>query len=169
MGKQEHLIVIGRFGRPHGVKGLISVQSFTDPKDNILSYSNWQVHIDNQWQPLNVLRIEVHNKAILVLIENFENREIAARLTNAEIAVCRDQLPELADGAFYWHELIGMNVINAEGIAFGSVIEVMPTGANDVLIVQGAKRHLIPYVPGRFILEISKENNRITVDWDVDF
>ena len=48
-------------------------------------------------------------------------------------------------------------------------VEVMPTGSNDVLVVQGEKRHLIPYLPGQFILDINDSQQIITVDWDMDF
>jgi 16S rRNA processing protein RimM len=62
-----------------------------------------------------------------------------------------------------------MKVINQQGQIFGQVVEVMPTGSNDVLVVQGEKRHLIPYLPGQFIIEINDESQTITVDWDMDF
>jgi 16S rRNA processing protein RimM len=45
----------------------------------------------------------------------------------------------------------------------------MATGANDVLVVEGEKRHLVPYLPGRFVIDIDTKQRLITVDWDVDF
>ena len=53
-------------------------------------------------------------------------------------------------------------MINQQGQTFGKVIEVMPTGANDVLVVEGDKRHLIPYLPGKFIIDINLSQNLIT-------
>jgi 16S rRNA processing protein RimM len=169
VSNQENWVVIGRFGRPHGLKGFITLQSFTDPQDNILHYTNWHIFLKNTWQPVKILSTEVHNKAITVKIAGYPERELVACLTNVEIAVQKDQLAQLKPGEYYWHQLIGMHVVNQEGDSFGTVTEIMPTGANDVLVVQGEKRYLIPYLPGQFIIEINDSQQMITVDWDVDF
>lgn len=169
MNNQASWVVIGRFGRPHGIKGFVTVHSFTEPRDNILRYTDWHVFLNYQWQPVKLLAVETHSKAIIAQVEGYPERELVTRLTNAEIAVQQDQLAELDPGEYYWHQLIGMNVLNQKGESFGTVVEILPTGANDVLVVQGEKRHLIPYLPGQFIIEIDNSQRVITVDWDLDF
>ncbi|PWY56924.1 ribosome maturation factor RimM [Legionella qingyii] len=169
MNNQENWIIIARFGRPHGVKGFVTVHSFTEPRDNVLKYANWHAFINNKWQPIKLLRAEVQNKSIIVQIEGYPERELVAQLTNIEIAVQQEQLEQLKPGEYYWHQLIGMNVINQQGESFGKVIEIIPTGANDVLVVEGNKRHLIPYLPGKFILDVDASQQLITVNWDMDF
>ncbi|KGP63013.1 16S rRNA processing protein RimM [Legionella norrlandica] len=169
MDKKTNWIVIGRFGRPHGIKGFVTVHSFTDPINNILRYTDWHVFLNNKWQPIKLLAIETHNKTIIAQIEGYPERESVASLTNADIAVQESQFAPLAPGEYYWYQLIGMNVINQKGESFGKVVEIMPTGSNDVLIVQGAKRHLIPYLPGQFVIDINESKQVITVEWDVDF
>lgn len=169
MNNQASWVVIGRFGRPHGIKGFVTVHSFTEPRDNILRYTDWHVFLNNQWQPVKLLCVETHSKNIIAQVEGYPERELVTRLTNAEIAVGQDQLADLSPGEYYWHQLMGMNVINQKGEPFGTVIEIMPTGANDVLVVQGEKRHLIPYLPGQFIIDINDSQRVITVDWDLDF
>lgn len=169
MDKTTDWIVVGRFGRAHGIKGFVTVHSFTDPRDNILRYTDWHAYIGKQWQPLKLLRVEINDKTILAQIEGYHEREQVADLTNIEIAIRREQLPTLKPGEYYWHELIGMNVVNQQGASLGKVVEIMPTGANDVLIVEGEKRHLIPYLPDQFIADINSSQRLITVDWDADF
>jgi 16S rRNA processing protein RimM len=162
-------IVVGRFGRAHGIKGFVTVRSFTEPCDNILHYTDWHAYFDKQWRPLNLLHVEVNDKFILVQIEDYNEREQVTALTNIDIAVNRTQFPPLKRGEYYWHELIGMDVVNSQGVSFGKVKEIMPTGANDVLVVEGAKRHLIPYLPAQFITDINLSQHFIRVDWDMDF
>ncbi|MGL5743181.1 MAG: ribosome maturation factor RimM [Legionella sp.] len=169
MNNQENWIVIARFGRPHGVKGFVTVHSFTEPRDNVLKYAVWHAFINNKWEPIKLVRAEVQNKSIIVQIEGYPEREMAGRLTNIEIAISKEQLEELKPGEYYWHQLIGMNVINQQGQPFGKITEIIPTGANDVLVVEGDKKHLIPYLPGQFILDIDTNQQTITVDWDLDF
>ncbi|MDI1352168.1 MAG: ribosome maturation factor RimM [bacterium] len=169
MNEKTDWVIIGRFGRPHGIKGFVTVHSFTEPRDNILRYSDWYAYVNYTWTPVKLLSVEVHNKAIVAQVEGFPERESVAQLTNVDIAVSKEQLAELAPGEYYWHQLIGMTVLNQNGDSFGKVVEVMPTGANDVLVVQGDKKHLIPYLPGQFIININDKEQVITVDWDLDF
>ncbi|MBI2786212.1 MAG: ribosome maturation factor RimM [Legionella longbeachae] len=169
MNNQENWIVIARFGRPHGIKGFVTVHSFTEPRENVLNYADWHACMNNKWQPIKLLHAEVQNKSIIVQVEGYPDRELVAQLTNIEIAVQQAQLKNLAPGEYYWHQLIGMNVTNQKGELLGKVVEIIPTGANDVLVVEGNKRYLIPYLPDQFILEINPDQQVITVDWDVDF
>ncbi|MFI4917965.1 MAG: ribosome maturation factor RimM [Legionellales bacterium] len=169
MNNQAKWVVIGRFGRPHGIKGFVTVQSFTEPRDNILQYTDWHVSLNKTWLPIKLLCVETHVKAIIAQVEGYSERELVAKLTNAEIAVHQEQLAVLKPGEYYWHQLIGMTVVNQQAEPFGAVVEIMPTGANDVLVVQGERRHLIPYLLGQYIIDIDNSQRVITVDWDMDF
>lgn len=162
-------VVIGCFGRAHGIRGQITVHSFTEPRDNMLHYTHWHVWLNKQWQALNIVQIDSREKNILARVEGYADREQVARLTNAKIAIKREQLPVLPKGSYYWHELIGMEVVSLHGFAFGKVIEIIATGANDVLVVEGEKHYLIPYLPGLYVCEVDADKRIITVDWDADF
>jgi 16S rRNA processing protein RimM len=162
-------VVVGRFGKAHGIKGLISVISFTKPRENILEYAQWHIKKNGQWQPVKCLSNGVPKKHILVKVEGYAIREDLADLTNLEIAVRREALPMLALNEYYWHELVGMTVVHVNGSLFGQVHEIMATGSNDVFIVQGERRYLIPYLINEVIVDINKEKRQITVDWDLDF
>ena len=98
------------------------------------------------------------------------------QLTGALIAITPDQLQVLSEDEFYWRDLVGLRVINREGIELGTVQRLMETGANDVLVVsdeqsaeQGGREHLVPWTPGQAVLEVDLEQGRILVDWDEDF
>ena len=162
-------IVVGRFGRTHGIKGFITVHSYTEPRDNILQYSDWHAFINKQWQPLKLVRLENNGKSILAQVEGYSEREEVARLTNVEIAIRRIELPVLKPGEYYWHELVGMAVFDQKEQNLGKVVDMMPTGANDVIVIEGEKRHLIPYLPGQTVITIDPNERIITVDWDQDF
>ncbi|WP_131776473.1 ribosome maturation factor RimM [Legionella impletisoli] len=169
MSQANDWVIVGRFGRPHGIKGLITVNSFTEPRENILRYTDWHGFINGQWQPLPLTQVEMQNKCILARVEGYAEREQVASLTNVDIGVRSEALPVLPPGEYYWHQLIGLNVVNSQGLHLGLVTEIMPTGSNDVLVVVGQKRHLIPYLPERVILNVDEQNRVITVEWDEDF
>ncbi len=170
MNKETDWVVVGRFGRPQGLKGLIRVISFTEPQDNILSYSCWYCKNQGGWQPLKRLAIERTNKFIVVQLDGYSDRDQAAFLTNKEIVIFRSELPCLAPGEYYWHDLIGMRVIGKEGFLFGRVADMLSTGSNDVLVVTGEnQRHLIPYLLNQYVIEVDVKKGAIIVDWDVNF
>lgn len=166
MNSVVNWVVVGRFGKPHGIKGFVTVHSFTHPRENILEYANWHAVIKGSYQPLKILHAELTHKAIIARVAGYETRELAARLTNVDIAVDISQFPILEEGDYYWHELTGMQVINQQDENLGVVKELLSTGSNDVLIVEGEKRTLIPWIPGQFVLNVDKVARVIRVDWD---
>lgn len=169
MNLNNEWVIIGRFGRPHGIKGLVTINSFTEPRDNLFHYTDWHAYIRFQWVPIKVSQLEMRNQSILAKVEGYDDREAVAQLTNVDIAIQSTQLPILEPGDYYWNQLIGMKVIDQQGSLFGEVKEMLSTGANDVMVVVGDKRHLIPYLPGISIIEIDDNQRTITVDWDKDF
>jgi 16S rRNA processing protein RimM len=170
MSKSTDWIVVGRFGRTHGVKGKIIIHSFTHPSENIEQYSQlWYAYINKQWQLIKPMQIEITAKHILAQIKNYDTQEQVSKLTNTDIAIPKENLASLPAGEFYWHELIGMHVENTAGLCLGEVSDVLATGSNDVLVVEGDKRHLIPYIMDQFIIKINKEQGLIVADWDIDF
>lgn len=162
-------IVVGRFGRPFGVKGWIKLHSFTDPAEGILSYQPWHIKTRQGWQEIALQGSELKGESWIVKIKGIEAPETAKQLTTCDIAVERDQLPELDEGEYYWADLVGMKVVTGAGIALGTIENLFETGANDVVVVKDAEghTHLLPYVP-QVIKHIDTETKTVIVDWDVD-
>lgn len=162
MSKQ---VVVGRFGRAHGVRGDIYVISFTEPPSNILNYQPWLTLKKGSWQPLTITSNKANDHSIIVHIQGWDDRDIAKLHTNEEIAVPIEALPKLESEEFYWSQLIGLNVVDQKGASLGEVIEILETGANDVLVVKGTTEHLVPYTK-ETVLKVDLEANQITVDWE---
>jgi 16S rRNA processing protein RimM len=87
----------------------------------------------------------------------------------SEIGISRDQLPETVPGEYYWSDLQGLEVVTLEGESLGRVDHLIETGANDVLVVQGDRERLIPFVPEQVVTRVDLEAGIIQVDWDRDF
>ena len=165
------IVVIGKIGAPYGVKGWVHVQSFTSDSENILQFPVWKlkISITQNWQDYAVTQVRPHGANYVARLSNMHDREAAALLTNAEIAVLRDDLPTLdAEDEYYWADLIGLNVINLDKASLGVVAEVIATGANDVLLVaQGEKQTLVPFILEQYILSVDLTNKIIQVDWEL--
>ncbi len=173
--EQHNLVTMGRIGRLYGIKGWIKLISYTDPQDNILDFSHLFACIGGKWQAIEMDQSKVHGKGLIAHFAGYDDPDEARSLTGVELAIRRDELPELAPEDFYWHELTGMRVVTEAGQALGVVSKLLETGANDVLVVQATsasvddKERLIPYLPDRVIKLVSKEDRCITVDWDPDY
>jgi len=162
-------VVLGRIAALYGVRGWVKVFSHTEPRDNILRYQPWQVKIDAAWQSLRIVEGRVHNQGIVAHLEGYEDRDAATALLGCDIVVRAEQLAQLPPGEYYWSELIGLEVITTQGVALGIVTSLLETGANDVLVVQGDRERLIPYLPDQVILKVNKGDKCIIVDWDPEF
>ena len=162
-------IMIGRISGLYGVRGWVKIFSHTRPIKNILNYSPWQLGKNGQWQTISISEGRVQGKGIIAHLESIDSREQAASLLGAEIAVDRQQLPQPAKDEYYWADLIGLTVINREGITLGQVDHLLETGANDVLVLKGERERLIPFLPKQVILEVDLAQSVLRVDWGADF
>ncbi|MFM8453749.1 MAG: ribosome maturation factor RimM [Gammaproteobacteria bacterium] len=154
-------IALGKIGAPFGLKGAFHVYSFTEPADNLLDYAVW--YLDNTEYVVESCRS--HGTHFVAQLKDIESIDQARMLTNLEILVPKSSLPELEEGTYYFEDLIGCQVKNAEGFLFGKVTGVMPTPANDVLVVG---KYLIPYVES-YVLEVDLDQKEILVDWQQDY
>ena len=132
--------------------------------------------IKGQWQPTELESWKHHNHELIAKLKNVNDRETAQSLANVEIGVDLSVFPQLEEGDYYWHDLIGCNVVNLEGYAMGTVTEMMETGSNDVLVVRanskdafGKQERLIPFLYEQVVKRVDLTTKIIEVDWDAGF
>lgn len=161
-----NLIQVGHIIGVYGIKGWLKIESFTRPPENIFSYRPWYIKKDKDWQELNLLEGKNHGKGLIVALENIIDRDVARELIGLDISILRSQLPELNPGEYYWNDLLGMDVIDQHDSVLGQLQQIIETGANDVLVVEGESRHLIPLIWGLYVLEVDQDKGTIRVDWE---
>ena len=116
--------------------------------------------------------------SILVIskISSIDNVDILKSYTNLKLFINKSELPSLEKDEFYWHDLIGMHVLDCNNNdELGDVIEISNYGSNDLLEISpsdssvDSKKRQIPFVKKIFIIEIDLKNRKILVDWPKDF
>lgn len=168
-------VVVGKLLGPYGIKGWMKLYSHTDPMDNISEYNPLWVHREGNWQPINVERVQRHGKGLVAKIEGCDNREQVPAFTGCELAIKREQLPDLQDEDFYWSDLEGLRVKTLDGDCLGKVSHLFETGSNDVMVVKGdpdsidRQERLIPYLWDDVVQQVDLAKGEITVDWDKEF
>jgi 16S rRNA processing protein RimM len=168
LSKQQH-VSVGKISGVFGVKGWVKVFSFTDPRENILTYSPWLLKKDDETKTINVVDGQLQGKTIVAQLAGVNDRDQAASLMGWDIFISQDQLPKAAKGEYYWSELIGLNVETIDGVQLGVVDSLLETGANDVIIVQGERERVIPFLQGQTIINVDLNVGKIIVDWDPEF
>jgi 16S rRNA processing protein RimM len=159
---------MGRILAPYGVRGWVKVGPQTERQDGLLEYRTWHLRRSDAWHAYRLLEGRVHGNGLIARLESVEDRDQAAELRGAQIAVLRTELPPAPEGEYYWTDLIGLEVVNREGVRLGEVAEIFATGANDVLVVRGDRERLIPFVEA-VVANVDIAGARLTVDWGADY
>jgi len=170
------MVVMGHVVGPFGVLGWLKIQPYTEYIDSLLDYSSWWFGKENgEWQEIEIVSGRINGNTLNVKPEKCNDRTQALQMKGMQIAIPRDQLPDLPENGmngYYWSDLIGSDVFNLKDENLGKVIGLFETGANDVLRVQHADQDkpetLIPFIE-QVIIKTDLKLSRIIVDWGTDY
>lgn len=174
-------VEVGRIQGAWGIKGWIKIQPYSASPEALFSSRRWFLLPAERGAKATfdgVVRLKVkeareHADTIVACAHDLADRDAAEALKGARIFVPRSSFPTPAEGEYYWVDLIGLAVVNREGVLLGEVTDLMATGPQQVLLVgyeEAGKPHerLIPFV-GAYIDQVDLEGRRITVDWQADY
>lgn len=166
-------LVVGRISGVYGVKGWVKLFSHTEPVENVLKYKNLWIETGTEWKPLEIAQRKPHGPGFVIKVDGFDDRDKARELVARDVAIDKNQLPSLdpSEDGYYWTDLVGLTVVNAEAETLGVVKSLMETGANDVLVLNNQKgeERLVPFVTDEIVKSVDLESSVITVDWPADF
>lgn len=168
-GADDGRVTVGRLGAPYGVHGWFRIHSYTSPRENILRYTPWWARLGGEWRQIVPREGRPHGKGLVAAIEGVEDRESARALVGAEIAVERSAFEPPEAGQYYWADLIGLRVVNGDGVELGVVDHLIDAGEHDVLVLAAERERMIPFVMGRTVLEVDLGAGRLVADWEPDY
>ena len=162
------MLTVGKITGHFGVRGGVKVFSYTQPMENITRYQQWYIGE----RLFKGIKAKKHGKTIIAELPDVTSREDAQALMGLTVSVDVSQLSELSDDDYYWHQLVGLKVVDQTHQVLGVVDSLFETGANDVMVVkdqQGSKDMLIPYLYGQTIERVDLAAAEIQVNWtDLD-
>jgi 16S rRNA processing protein RimM len=135
-GHTEHVeLVVGRIGRPHGVRGEVTVEVRTDDPDDRFAAGRALATNPAESGPLTVERVRWHSGRLLVNFAGIQDRDAADGLRGVLLVIDSADLPPSGDAdEFYDHELIGLAAVTVDGMKIGVVTEVRHLG-QDLLVI----------------------------------
>lgn len=166
----QRMIAVGRLHGAFGVRGEVKLESFTAPDMAIARYQPWTLRdargVERQYEGV---KVRCGGKGLIAVFPDITDRDAAEALRNVEISVPRSALPPPAEGEYYWVDLEGMRVCNQAGIELGRVAYLFNNGANDVIVVQGERERMLPFVQPDVVTAVDFSAQTLHVDWDADF
>ena len=168
------LTQVGYVSGAFGVTGSIRVTPFSTDADALLSVKTWWLDKPSL-QSVTVRTAKMHGGDVVAQLVGMLGRDAAEALKGAAVSVPRSAFPQLPDNEYYWSDLIGLDVVNLQGEALGSVTDMMHNGAQSILRItpvphgdEKAPERLIPFVD-QFVKTVDTAKRTITVDWGLDY
>ena len=101
-------------------------------------------------------------------LEGIEERDAASRLSGQVVLVDRAELPATTGREYYRADLVGFEAMNLEGALLGAVDHFIDTPGNAVMVIKGAREHLVP-MSAQHLRSVDAQARRLIVDWPEDF
>ena len=173
-------IEVGRIADAWGIKGWFKVLPYSADPEALFSSKRWFLLPAEKGSKtfvgvakLAITEAKVHSGTVVACAREVDDRNAAEALRGARIFVARSSFPTAGKDEYYWVDLIGLDVVNREGVALGAVKELLSTGAQTVLVMDYAQdgktlERMIPFV-SVYIDDVDLPARRILVDWQADF
>ena len=185
----DDTIELGRIQEAFGIKGWVRIHPHSADTDALFAAKEWHL------QPpepkfargfsaftgvvaVKVGEIKTHADGIVAYIDGLNDRNGAEGLKGVRISVPRSAFPVTPEGEFYWVDLIGLRVVNRDGVELGIVRDLMATGPNSVLVMEYTEtsadgkeqlsERMIPFVDA-YVDKVDQQARLITVDWGLDY
>ena len=180
---------VGRVLDAWGVKGWIKVQSFASDPQALLDARRWYLlpsedgalkrpaGAASAYPPhIAITSSREHANLIVAQVRGVDDRTGAEALKGARVFLARGVFPKPRAGEYYWVDLIGLSVVNREGVPMGTVVGLIDIGPHSVLRLAkpeseaspDGEERLIPFVAA-YVDDVSLPERRITVDWGLDY
>ncbi len=173
-------VEVGRIADAWGIKGWFKVLPYSASPEALFSSRQWFLlpaeKGANTFTGARKLRIKEakdHSGVVVANAHAVDDRSAAEALRGARIFVPRSSFPSTGIDEYYWVDLIGLEVVNREGVALGHVAELLSTAAQTVLVIRyevGGKpvERMVPFV-SIYVDAVDLLARRITVDWQEEY
>ena len=152
---------MGRVAGSYGVRGWIKVEA---PQQALSRCRKWSIG----GAEFPVEQVKEHSGTLLAKLAGLESREAALKLKGSTVYVRRELLPAPEAGHYYLADLVGLEVVNGQGVVLGVVKRWLFNGAQDVMEVGGDRTRLIPWIVS-VVRQVDLGKRQVQVEWGADW
>ena len=157
------LLVVGRIGRAHGLRGEVTIEVRTDQPEIRFADGSVLVTDPESAGPLKVIHAKNHSGRMLIIFEGIDDRTKAEQVRNTLLFAEVDPEAVSVEDEYYDFQLIGASVTLLDGTQIGEVTDVIHLPAQDLLAVQYHEREvLIPFIH-QFVPKIDIKAKQIVI------
>ena len=160
----EDLLKVGVITTTHGVRGEVKVYPTTDEAERFLDLEYVLLDTGKELRRLEIEKVKFFKNLVILKFDGVDNINDIEKYKGRDLWIPREEGQELGEGEYYIADLLGMKVLLEDGREFGTLKDVMETGANDVYIIS-TKEHgevLVPAIRD-CILDVDLEKNTMTI------
>jgi len=160
----EQLLQVGVITQTHGVHGEVKVFPTTDDPERFLDLEYVFLDTGREKKKLTIQSVKFFKQFVILKFKGINNINDIERYKRCPLLVDRENAVELEEDEYFIADMIGMNVLTEDGEIFGTLKDVIETGANDVYIIN-SKKHgevLIPAIK-ECILDVNVKEGRMLV------
>lgn len=153
-------IRVGTLTRLHGLKGELKFR----PDFTAIAPSFKRAHVEGDDPEIpgpKVHSVRGHADKKIIKLEGIDNPEDAQTLAGRGLIIPAEDFPPLPENEYYWFQVLGLNVFDEDGVSYGTVADIIETGANDVYVVKDGERELLLPVIDSVIKEINLEEHKL--------
>lgn len=160
----EDTLRVGVISSTHGVRGEVKVYPTTDDVNRFKKLKTVILDTGRDQITLSIESVKFFKNMVILKFKEFNNINEIEKYKGKDLLICRDQAVKLASNENFITDLIGLKVVTDEGKEFGTLTDVLQTGANDVYVIESleGKEYLFPAIP-QCILDVNLESQMVTV------
>ena len=160
----EDLLKVGVITTTHGVRGEVKVYPTTDEPERFLDLDYVLLDTGKELRRLDIKNVRFFKNLVILKFDGIDNINDIEKYKGRDLWIPREKAQELDEDEYYIADLLGMKVLLEDGTEFGTLKDVMETGANDVYIVNSVEHGevLLPAIK-ECILDVDVEAGTMTV------
>ena len=163
---------VGHITGAFGIHGGVRIKPYAANAGALLNTKRWWLD-KPEMRDVDMRQAKMQGEDVVAELVGIADRDAAEALKGTVVHISRRYFPALDDNEFYWVDLIGLDVVNREGVAMGQVKELLQNAAQSVLVLQypsgdAVRERMIPFVAA-FVDAVDLAARRITVDWQPDY
>ena len=160
----EDLLKVGVITTTHGVRGEVKVFPTTDDAERFLELEYVLLDTGRELRRLDIKNVLFFKNLVILKFDGIDNINDIEKYKGKDLWIPREEAQELGEDEYYIADLQGLNVVLEDGTEFGTLRDVMETGANDVYIIDSNEHGevLLPAIK-ECILDVDLEKNTMTV------
>ena len=160
MPEDSRFVVVGRVVGAWGLRGEVKVEVMTDFPDRLSPLE--EVHIDGY--PVAIERSRAHKQRVILKLATVDSVEAAEKLRGRFLEIPETKLRSLPQDQYYQFELMGLEVWTTGAKLLGQITDILPTGSNDVFVVQGERGELLIPAIDSVVKRVEPDRGRLIVE-----